>query len=1220
MFLGLCGFLLALALTVDYHRVVDYMFSDEAVYYMMAQSIAYDYDLEYTQQDLWRVYKEEWRAGPQGVFLTKLENGKIYYSKSFVYALFLAPFIAIFGFNGFLVLNMLMLLMMIWMGWAYLRQFNSQHISLIISLTFFLLSASFIYTFWLTPETFNMFCITSGMFLWLYKREQREENPLLTRVSRFSKRSLVITILFAPFTFIKWLITSPEGRLYLAPIPIGIAGASKLPNILFIFPIVADILFESYTLIFRRKRSSSAGPSHAPLHQRSRIVWQCLRRFVIVCVLFWLIVGIFYGLQYVFSGHFNPYAGDRKTFHRDFPFASPNGWERGTRMSNDDYYKTQFYFHPKSFLYNIYYYVFGRFTGVLPYFFCALLALYYFVRNAFFPPASGRDGFSLPGRKILQRKECIQRIFVLLTIGASIFAYIYKAPSNYQGGGGAFGNRFFLNIYPAFLFLMTSITGIRPLLVTWIIGSLFLAQALINPFQTSYYPASQAFRLPYRLLPVELTLIDTIPTNVNRHLFKMMHEEDPPFRLHFTDENVFDISSSGFGVRGERTAEIAVRIYNPEPYAQLVITLRNGLIANQVDITAAGRRQSINLATPRETKRIVVPLTWSMPYFTSRLYPLKIRSHTGYVPKFTPGTAIADQRFLGCRVQVSLNPLKIGTAYLENGQFQKAVAMLEPIVREDPDNIHARYSLAVAYQQSAKLEAAAQELGQSLSLLPGFRERIIADCKSHGKECLATDEVSGAETVAHDLAKFLHPITRRYEAEEAVGFKLTKQSFDTLRNENIPDNILESLKTLENQEFLDEDHFLNAMKTHIEKEQAVRYKELISKHTEESSRFTGEVIQDPSRGEVVVFDPPRDPPGYLVYGQNADYLPGQYQAKFRMNIRKRDDMQVPSIGTAVFFEVYHNEFGIIKQQSVFLEPGNGTPSEEFRDYSLNFDLDHPATLQFRVKTTGLAQVAVDKIDVYPRLPLHIYQTFAQVNISGGSYDEALSYLEQIAAIDPWTPEYQQDFLHALIKAEKWPRVLDILTHSHNVSDSHTGIASVAFEDEKNVGPQIRQFLTGLATRFLPGIPVEQTFDDKIALLGYDLSTHVITAGDHFTIRYFWKSLKSIDEDYAIFVHFVKQDQLSGFESITKLKRLLRIPLTDMFQQDHQPLHGAYPTSRWLPNERIREEYDIMVPRELEPGTYGIWIGLWNPLTKERLQSDGKTKVKIGELQIKAIDN
>ena len=72
--LALFAFLAALALTVDYQRVVNYLFGDEAVYYMMAQSFAYDLDLEYTQKDLWRVYQDGWHAGPQGVFLRKIAD------------------------------------------------------------------------------------------------------------------------------------------------------------------------------------------------------------------------------------------------------------------------------------------------------------------------------------------------------------------------------------------------------------------------------------------------------------------------------------------------------------------------------------------------------------------------------------------------------------------------------------------------------------------------------------------------------------------------------------------------------------------------------------------------------------------------------------------------------------------------------------------------------------------------------------------------------------------------------------------------------------------------------------------------------------------------------------------------------------------------------------------------------------------------------------------
>ena len=175
--LGLIGFFLAFSLTADYRRAADYFFGDEAVYYMMAQSIAFDADLKYTARDLQRVYADGWHAGPLGIFLSKLENGKIIYAKYPAYSLFLAPFVAIFGFNGFMVFNVLLWGAVIWMGWAYLRQFNPPGRALFVSITFFTLSASFIYTFWVTPETFNMFCITCGLFLWLYGREADPPGP-----------------------------------------------------------------------------------------------------------------------------------------------------------------------------------------------------------------------------------------------------------------------------------------------------------------------------------------------------------------------------------------------------------------------------------------------------------------------------------------------------------------------------------------------------------------------------------------------------------------------------------------------------------------------------------------------------------------------------------------------------------------------------------------------------------------------------------------------------------------------------------------------------------------------------------------------------------------------------------------------------------------------------------------------------------------------------------
>ena len=1147
--LALCGFLLSVAVTVDYHRVVNYLFSDESVYYMMAESFAYDQDLEYTQKDLMRVYKDGWHAGPQGVFLTKTENGKIFYSKSFVYAMVLAPFILVFGFKGFLILNIILLLLMIWMGWAYLRQFNSPLLSLAVSITFFLLSASFIYTFWITPETFNMFCITLGLFLWLYQREKRHLEPGQSLSGARAARSLPVRVLLAPWALIKWLITTPQGRLYLAPLPIAVACASKLPNGLFILPIVFDVIVEGSRLIFRESQASSAGSSRFPLHWRSRTLWVWFRRLVVVCAVFWAVVIVFYALQNVFTGHYNPYAGDRKTFYWSFPFSSAvDVWERGVRLSNDDYNETSFYFHPKSFLYNLYYYMFGRFTGMIPYFFCSLLALYYFVRSLLFrqPEAD----VTLSRKRSIQTGTSLRRTLLLLTIVISIIAYIYKAPSNYQGGGGAFGNRFFLNIYPAFLFLVTAIPGMKALVVSFIVGAVFLAQSLLNPFQSSWFPAAQGFRWPYRMFPVELTLIDTLPTNVNHHLMQMVHDGEPPFRLYFFDEYASDIQSSGFWVQGEKTAELAVRTYEPQKH--LVVTVENGPVGNQVDVTVAGITQTITFSAPRKTEHLVFPLNWSMPYFSSSIYPVKIRSHTGYVPRYTLGSGLNDYRYLGCRVHISLNPLDVGKAYLEHHQVQEAIAVLEPLVKDKSENIDARYALAVAYHETGTPEAALEQLRQCKQLLPEFQEDMLDTCEDLGDACTSELMRSAEPDTEGSLSALLRPLIRRYEAEE--------DSFNT-----------------------------------------------------------GEVLtlEGASNGEVLSFNPPEDAPGFLLYGQYAEYQPGQYQARFHINIRERNDSQPQSIVSALFLEVYHKQFGIIERKRIPLESGIDRQPDIFGDYTLNFDLKKPATLEFRVETTGQAHVDVDYIDVYPRLPLQIYQTLAEVSLQQGAYDEALAYAQQIIGIDPWTPESQVTLLQVFRKTEQWEEALNLINKSFRSSSTHTGLASAVFEAGGDEHPQIQQAFEELHAPFTPAIPVNAVFADSIEFLGYDISATTLKPGELFTIHYLWKSLKPVEAEYTIFVHFIKQGEFFASETLSKIKRRLGVPVKRMFQHDHQPLNGAYPTSDWLPHELIHEHYEVNVPANLEPGTYEIWIGLWNPLTKTRLTSEGQNKIHIGELHIQS---
>lgn len=1201
IFLGLCIFFLTLAVNIDYHRVVNYLFSDEAVYYMMAQSFAYDQDLEYTQQDLFRVYRDGWHLGPQGVFLNKIldyrltersfqqlqqqpipqdvlaklrtlsnqnistqekflsavrhtigaehtqkyislilqaaetENERIYYSKSFVYALFLAPFVLLFGFNGFLLLNMGLLLFMIWMGWRYLQQFNSRSTSLFISAIFFLVSASFIYTFWITPEVFNMFCITLGLFLWLYRSKKQ---GIRVQKTYTRKKSGFGGFLFAPLTLGKWLVTTPEGRLYLAPVPIAIAAASKLPNALFILPIVADLFVESYRGIFYRETGSFAGTSRMPLRWKSQRIWRYLGKLVLISLLFWLIFLSSYVFQYVLTGHFNPYAGDRKAFYWKFPFSvGSDVWEQGFRLSNDDYFEKSFFFHPKVFLYNIYYYLFGRFTGMLPYFCCSFLALWYFFS-------------STRRRKEYQQESLHKRWLLLLTIVASILSYIFMAPTNYQGGGGAFGNRFFVNIYPAFLFLITGISSLRPLMVAWLVGAIFLAQSLINPFQTSFSPAPHAYRGLYRFLPVELSIVETLPTLVNPHLMQLLHDETPPFRLYFADDHIYDITPSGFWVRGEETTEFIIRAYDPQEY--LALTLMNGPVENQVDVTVSGVTQTVIFDAAHETRRLIFPLQWSMPYFDNRLYPVKIRSHHSYIPRFTGESGLNLPYPLGCHVGLSFNPLEIGKALRENQQPQQAIQILTSLVAAHPKDIHARYELAQAYQQADLPEAAEQELLHCQALLPKFRQKITSHCQTLGEACTKehiSDDIE-IET-ASGLVRFLHPLIRRYEAENL-------------------------------------------------------------------SHNTGKELfwQEASNNKVAVFTPETDVAGFLVFGPFSEYQPGTYQARFRINLQTSQETQTFPSGPALFIEVFHKKLGILARQAISLETGLSAKSTPFQDYTLNFALAYPGILEFRVQTTGTARVSVDKIDVYQRLPLQIYETLAQNNLQQGNVYSALELTQELLKVDPWTPKLQIEYLQILHQTSQWKQALEFLTGNPHVSEIQTGIASVLFDSLPQIDHQdLRRFLEELYQTFIPNIPFYTEFSDRIAFVGYDISASTLAPGEHFSVEYIWKALDTMNADYAFFVHFSKKGGWVESETIAKIKRRLGLGGQQMFQQDHEPLNGAYPTSNWIPGEWVRERYEVIVPSDLEPGTYEIWIGVWNPLTKTRLQSDNASKIKIGEIVI-----
>jgi hypothetical protein len=104
------------------------------------------------------------------------------------------------------------------------------------------------------------------------------------------------------------------------------------------------------------------------------------------------------------------------------------------------------------------------------------------------------------------------------------------------------------------------------------------------------------------------------------------------------------------------------------------------------------------------------------------------------------------------------------------------------------------------------------------------------------------------------------------------------------------------------------------------------------------------------------------------------------------------------------------------------------------------------------------------------------------------------------------------------------------------------------------------------------------FGDELQLLEYTLRQ------DERLVEFtpYWRSQRRMDTDYKIFVHI--------FDSETG---------EIVAQDDAMPRRWLYPTTLWWPGETVQDPISISMD-DASPGTYGIAIGVYEPLTGERL--------------------
>ena len=188
---------------------------------------------------------------------------------------------------------------------------------------------------------------------------------------------------------------------------------------------------------------------------------------------------------------------------------------------------------------NVVYFVLGRHTGLVPYFFPGVVSVALLL--------------------LAWRRATLDRWLLLGGAVTAAVALLLYMPFTYSGGGGPIGNRYYMPFYALFLFLTPPLRSVWPVVVAAGIGALFTAQLVLNPFYVSFHPAEHAKSGPFRWLPIELSLLNDLPVNVTPSRVKQPLGGEPPLLAYFLDDNAFPREGEWFWVRGESKADMILR-------------------------------------------------------------------------------------------------------------------------------------------------------------------------------------------------------------------------------------------------------------------------------------------------------------------------------------------------------------------------------------------------------------------------------------------------------------------------------------------------------------------------------------------------------------------------------------------------------------------------------------------------------------------------------------
>ena len=117
-------------------------------------------------------------------------------------------------------------------------------------------------------------------------------------------------------------------------------------------------------------------------------------------------------------------------------------------------------------------------------------------------------------------------------------------------------------------------------------------------------------------------------------------------------------------------------------------------------------------------------------------------------------------------------------------------------------------------------------------------------------------------------------------------------------------------------------------------------------------------------------------------------------------------------------------------------------------------------------------------------------------------------------------------------------------------------------------------------------PVGVELGSILELAGYRPAADPPQPGDLLAFELVWRTLAAPPANYFVFVHLVDE---TG-EIVAQI--------------DWVPVEGTRPTRGWRTGEVLIDPYRLPLPAELPAGDYGLWVGLYDPDTGQRLPVAG----------------